>query len=118
MQYDDGAIVSLLRQVLVRSMAEVAGLTTDGRKEIWKLTPDKKVVEEDKTYQMFSSVQIFLRRIGGIQYSMSSPNCSCDLPFSPSVVSDEPDVNSKRQPIPRANLAAGRGSRHRLGLTK
>jgi hypothetical protein len=74
LQYDDGAIVSLLRQALVRSMAEVAGLTTDGRKEIWKLTPDKKVVEEGKTYQVFSSVQIFLRRIDGIQYLVLKPS--------------------------------------------
>ncbi|WGJ13888.1 SIR2 family protein [Methylocapsa sp. D3K7] len=74
LQYDEGAIVSLLRQALVRSMADVAGLATDGRKEIWKLTPDKKVADDGKTYQVFSSVQIFLRRIGGIQYLVLKPS--------------------------------------------
>ena len=74
LHYDDGKIVSLLRQALVRSMAEAAGLSSDGQKEIWRVAPDKKVVEGDKTYEVFSSVQVFLRRIGGDQYLVLKPS--------------------------------------------
>ena len=74
LHYDDGKIVSLLRQALVRSMAEAAGLSSDGQKEIWLLTADKKVAEGDKTYEVFSSVQIFLRRIDNIQYLVLKPS--------------------------------------------
>jgi hypothetical protein len=38
LQHDDGTIVSLLRQALVRSLAEAASLPSDGWKEIWRLT--------------------------------------------------------------------------------
>ena len=72
--HDDGTIVSLLRRAIVRSMAQAAGLPSDGRKEIWRLTPDKKVIEEGSTYEVFSSVQIFLRRVGGIQYLVLKPS--------------------------------------------
>jgi hypothetical protein len=74
LQHDDGTIVSLLRQAIVRSMAQAAGLPSDGLKEIWRLTPDKKVTEGGSTYEVFSSVQIFLRRVGGTQYLVLKPS--------------------------------------------
>jgi SIR2-like domain len=60
--YEDGAIVSLMREALTRSMADAANLRTDGRHELWKTTP-----RQDQR-------QLYLRRIAGTQYLALMPS--------------------------------------------
>jgi hypothetical protein len=42
-RFEDGAIVGLMREALVRSMAATAEVATDGRSELWFAEPVKKV---------------------------------------------------------------------------
>jgi hypothetical protein len=73
-QYEDGAVVSLMREALVRSMAGVAGLRTDGRHELWRTTMIKRGREGEVDCEVFPSAQVFLRRIGGVQYLVLKPS--------------------------------------------
>jgi len=72
--YEDSAIVALMREALTRSMAETAGLATDGRHELWKIEPRPDQRSCKPGYVAFDSVQIFLRRIGTTQYLMLKPS--------------------------------------------
>jgi hypothetical protein len=73
-QYEDGAVVSLMREALVKSMAVVAGLRTDGRHELWRTTALKQVRQGEFNCEVFPSAQIFLRRISGAQYLVLKPS--------------------------------------------
>jgi hypothetical protein len=72
--YENGAIVSLMREALIRSMAEAAKVSTDGRHELWKATPREDQRGCRAGYQAFDSLQIFLRRIGGAQFLVLKPS--------------------------------------------
>ena len=74
LRYEDGTIVSLMREALVRSMAEAAGVRSDGRHELWQLSPEKRVTQGGLDCEVFPSVQIFLRRIDGTQYLVLKPS--------------------------------------------
>jgi hypothetical protein len=74
LNYEDGAITSLMREALTRSMAEAASLRNDGRHELWKSTPQKKGRLRTFDYEAFASVRLFLRRIGGTQYLVLKPS--------------------------------------------
>ncbi|MGD1037559.1 MAG: hypothetical protein ABR878_10255 [Roseiarcus sp.] len=74
LDHDDGAVVSLMREALVRSMAQVTGFPTDGRYELWKLEPLKSGRQEGVDYQVFPSMHFFLRRIGGAQQLILKPS--------------------------------------------
>lgn len=72
--YDDSAIVALMREALTRSMAEGAGLSTDGRHELWKSTPRDDQRACRPGYVAHDSLQLYLRRIGGTQYLVLMPS--------------------------------------------
>lgn len=72
--YDDGGIVSLMREALTRSMADGAKVSTDGRHELWKATPREDQRGCRAGYQAFDSLQVFLRRIGGAQFLVLKPS--------------------------------------------
>jgi hypothetical protein len=72
--YEDGVIVSLMRESLTRSMAATRGLPSDGRYALWKKTPRQSGSQGDLEYEAFDSVQLYLRRIGGVQYLVLKPS--------------------------------------------
>jgi hypothetical protein len=73
-RFEDGAVVGLMREALVRSMAAAANVSTDGRSEMWFGEPVRKVRERDQLCHAHESVVIFLRRIGGAQYVVLKPS--------------------------------------------
>ena len=74
LRYEDGAIVGLMRDVLVRSMAGAAGVATDGHSDLWLNGPLKKIRQGDLLCHAHESVIVFLRRIGGTQYVVLKPS--------------------------------------------
>jgi hypothetical protein len=74
LDHDDGAVVALMREGLTRTMAEAAGLQTDGRHELWKQEPLRSGRQGNLEYEVFASVQLFLRRIGGAQQLILKPS--------------------------------------------
>lgn len=74
LHYETGAIVSLMLQALVRSMADNAHIYTDGRRELWRSSAMKAIQKEGMSYNLFESMLLFLRRVGGLQYVILKPS--------------------------------------------
>jgi hypothetical protein len=74
LRYEDGAIVGLMREALVRSMANATGIATDGHAELWLNQPLKKVRQGDMMCHAHESVIVSLRRVGGTQYAVLKPS--------------------------------------------
>jgi hypothetical protein len=74
LRYENGAVVSLMREALIRSIAEYTGLRSDLRHELWRLNPQKSVVQDEIAYDVFESLQFYLRRIGEAQYLVLKPS--------------------------------------------
>ena len=74
LRYEDGALVGLMREALVRSMAETVGAATDGRSELWLNEPLKRVRQGDIQCRAHESAVIFLRQVGGSQYLVLKPS--------------------------------------------
>jgi len=72
--FEDSAIVSLMREALIRSMAETASLHTDGRYELWKAEARRDQRNCKPGYVVHDSLHLYLRRIGGIQYLVLMPS--------------------------------------------
>ena len=73
LKYEDGAIVSLMRQALVRSMAGQAGLETDGNRVLWSPKVFRKERQGAEYYFVHEAAEIYLRSIGGTQYLILMP---------------------------------------------
>ena len=73
-RFEDGAIVGLMREALVRSMAAKAKVVTDDRSELWIGESSQKVTQDGRQCYVHDSVLIFLRRIGGTQYVVLKPS--------------------------------------------
>ena len=74
LRHENGAIISLMRQALVRAMASKAGLKTDGTKRLWRSQVYKQVQHGDQSYNIHESVTIHLRRIGEMQHLILMPS--------------------------------------------
>ena len=74
LRYEDGAIVGLMRQALVRSLADAAGLSTDRKSELWLNEIVKKQKQDNLQCYAYESVLVFLRRVGGAQYAVLKPS--------------------------------------------
>lgn len=75
LNYDDGAITSLMRETLTRAMAaSAAGICTDNRGEIWRDAPREDRRGCKPGYRAHDSVQLYLRRIGGTLYLVLKPS--------------------------------------------
>ena len=74
LRYEDGALVRLMRETLVRSMAEVLDVDTDGYSELWLRSAYKKFRHADVLCRAHESVVVFLRRVGGKQYVVLKPS--------------------------------------------
>jgi len=73
LRYEDGAIVGLMRQALVRSLASASDVPTDGESELW-VKDFKRETHERVVYHAHDSVRVFLRRVGGTQYVVLKPS--------------------------------------------
>lgn len=71
--YDDGAMISLMREALTKSMSETVALPTDGRHEIWKTEPRSDQRRCPAGYVTHDSVHLYLRRDAGTQYLAIMP---------------------------------------------
>lgn len=74
LRFEDGAIVELMRQALVRSLAHAAGVSTDGKSELWVNDPLKKQRQGEQLWLAYESVLVFLRRLGDTQYAVLKPS--------------------------------------------
>ena len=72
--YEDGAIVSLMREASVSAIADTDGIKTDGRRELWLPDPVKKIQQGGTKYISYPSMLVFLRRIGNKQYLVLKPS--------------------------------------------
>ena len=69
LKYEDGAVASLMREALVRSMAEKANLKTDGSKTLWR----SQYNQCDIRYHLHDALTVSLRDIGGVQHLVLMP---------------------------------------------
>ena len=74
LRYEDGAVVGLMRQALVRSLAHAAGVATDGKYELWQNQPVKSQRQGNQLCLAYESVVVFLRRVGDTQYVVLKPS--------------------------------------------
>ena len=74
LRFENGAIVGLMRQALVRSLADTAGISTDGKSELWVSQPHEKRRQDGLLFHAHESVVVFLRRVGGTQYAVLKPS--------------------------------------------
>jgi len=73
-RYEDGAIVRLMREALVRAMADAIGVNTDCRGELWFTEPVTTVQQNNQNCIAYESILVFLRRIGNTQYLVCKPS--------------------------------------------
>ena len=73
-RYEDGAIVSLMREALVNTMADTAGIKTDGRRELWLSQSVKTTQQGGMKCIAYESMLLFIRRIGNRQYLVLKPS--------------------------------------------
>lgn len=74
LRHEDGAVVSLMRQALVRSMAESASVETDGTKTLWRSRVLRNAKQGNTSYFVHEAVKIYLRRIGSVQHLLLLPS--------------------------------------------
>ena len=74
LRHEDSAVVSLMRQALVRSMADSAGMDTDGTKTLWRSRTLRTVRRGSASYSVHEAAAISLRRIGGVQHLVVMPS--------------------------------------------
>jgi hypothetical protein len=72
-RYEDGAVVSLLRQALVRAIADKRELNTDGRRVLWKKGKYTTEREGRESFDVHHAARLSLRRIGGQMYVAIDP---------------------------------------------
>ena len=74
LRHEDGAVVSLMRQALVRSIAATARVETDGTKFLWRSHAFRTVRRANARYSVHDAARIFLRTIGGVQHLVLMPS--------------------------------------------
>lgn len=74
LRYEDGAVVSLMRDTLVRALAETRGVNSDLRNELWLTTPMKRTRQAGIQCHAYESIQVFLRQIDSSQYLVLKPS--------------------------------------------
>lgn len=73
LRYDDSIISSMIRQALVRALAEMTGVETDGRGFLWMKEITEKRRDEGIDYLIHDAVVVYLRRISGRTYVVLKP---------------------------------------------
>ena len=74
LRYEDGAVVSLMRQALVRSLAESANVETDGIRTLWLPHVLQTASQGSGSYSVHDAAGIFLRNIGDTQHLVLLPS--------------------------------------------
>lgn len=74
LRYEDSAVFSLIRQVLVRSLAKSARLETDGKKLLWHPEANSHDCSENARYSVHEAAEIFLRKISGVLHLVLKPS--------------------------------------------
>lgn len=74
LRYEDGAIVSLMREALIRALADGCKLETDEHTEVWLPESIKKGQQKGVHYHVHESVALFLRHIDGRQFLVMKPS--------------------------------------------
>ena len=72
-RYEDGAVVSLLRQALVRAIASKRDLCSDGNRVLWKNEKYTTEREGSNSYDVHHAARLAMRRIGGQMYVTIDP---------------------------------------------
>lgn len=73
LSYNDGVIISLLAQALVRSIAESRQLNTDNRCQVWEKNPSSTSQVGGITCQVYEAAILYLRRYDNQQYLVIKP---------------------------------------------
>lgn len=73
-RYEDGVVVSLMREALVRAISESINVKTDSKFEMWVEQEQERLKEGIKEYSVYESVLLYLRRIGSRQYLLLKPS--------------------------------------------
>lgn len=71
---EDGAINSLLRESLVRSMVHATGLQSDGSRELWQTNSPRRETFDGETYFIFNSVHLTLRQVDTRTFLILKPS--------------------------------------------
>ncbi|MCY4080277.1 MAG: SIR2 family protein [Caldilineaceae bacterium] len=74
LRIEDGAIVSLMRQAFVRSLASSYETPTDGRSELWLDQRPRKSRHDGREWRVYESVIVFLRRFDDRQFAVFKPS--------------------------------------------
>jgi len=72
-RYEDGAVVSLLRQALVRAIANKRNLCSDGNRVIWEKVKYMTQRAGGNSYDVHHAARLALRRIGGQMFVTIDP---------------------------------------------
>ncbi len=73
LRFEDGAVMNLIRQALVRAIAEKHHLSTDGSRIIWKPSKDQTVREGSYAFAVHQAARLSLRRAGEQIYVSIDP---------------------------------------------
>ena len=79
LRYEDGAVISLLRQALVRSLAETAGLATDGSKRLWEKNHYQTKKYGVDEYYVHRTAIISLRKMGRRMLAVLKPSLTIKM---------------------------------------
>ena len=74
LRYEDGAITSLLRDALVRSMVLSFGLQSDGSREMWLTDAPQREQVDGETFNVYQSVIVSLRQIENRSFLVFKPS--------------------------------------------
>lgn len=74
LRYEDGQVAALMRMALVRSMAMLGNLSTDGKEELWDNNPKDTFAIADQNCLVHESVHVSLRFIGTTMYVVLKPS--------------------------------------------
>ncbi len=73
LRYEDGVVLGLLRQALVRAIAKKHDLATDGRRVIWKPNRSSTQQEGGKSVDVHDAARLAVRRIDRQMYLTIDP---------------------------------------------
>jgi len=74
LRFEDGVVISLMREAFVRAIASSINIKTDGRSELWIEREQERLRDGIVEYSVYESVLVFLRRIGTRLYLVLKPS--------------------------------------------
>jgi len=73
-RYEDSVVVSLMREALIKAIAQRIGVNTDGRRELWISEQLERLPAAGVEFSVHESILVFIRRIGAHQYVVLKPS--------------------------------------------